>query len=583
MPDTTPAEDGTEAAQSGDAKRILVAEDSSAIQDLLQLILTQRGLSVDIVEDGKQALDAIRTQGYDIALLDFNMPEMTGLEVVAKYLEDPAKGPCPHFVAITGDVQGLLESQDNCEHFDRVMAKPLDINEVLSVIGELGRARPEAPGIRPVRPAAGGAPSRSPIEDVGYRFLRWPYDADRRRLTAGAEGYDAVLVYEADTPDDLAPLWQGRGLNLLPVIDLTGRLGAGADFDASGVGGDVAEHVTRLIDGFGDRRAALHRDVARSEDIGDKLLARIHVSGADLIPRLDGNRKGLVGYNLTLAPETVRAAAGKLVGRGLLAADFFERLHVCGNCRSARMIVREECPSCRSAQIEETSYLHHFRCAYQGPEADFRTGDDLICPKCRVELRHFGRDYDRPGTMLVCQSCGHAAAEPAVGFVCADCGTRSEGEAVATRDVHLYRLTRDGIGYLEAGAAFLGMAQQVLRFTDLPLDLVVALNGEARRYNETGAAFTLLSIAYRNERPIAQDHGARQFAATRRLFTELLGQRLDGGAKVISGGAFDYALLPGTGPEAVSGRIGDLGKRIAAELRFDPGAEISVFGPEDLG
>lgn len=577
------AEADVQASGNAAAKTILVAEDSSTIQDLLKLILSQRGLEVDIVEDGRQALEALRTKRYDIALLDFNMPEMTGLEVVATYVSGQRRGPRPHFVAITGDPQGLLESPDNCEHFDRVLPKPLEIASVVATVDELGAAQQVA--THAARKPAGPAVRRrrSAIEDLGFEVLRWPDDADLRRLAIGAGegGFRAVLVYDTGGLNDLMPLWHGRGLHLLPVIDLSGRLGPAADLDAAHHAGDAA--AADMIRAFAERRLALHPDLLRADTPEDRLLARVYVSGKRLTPHLNGNHKGLVVYNTALDPESVRATARKLVERGLLAAEFFERLQVCGTCRSSRLIVREECPECTSAEIDEATYLHHFRCAYQGPESDFRDRDDLICPKCRQELRHFGRDYDRPGTMVICAACGHAAAEPEVGFVCVDCGGHTTGEAVATRDVHCYRLTEQGIGYLEGGAAFLGAAQSTLRFAELPLDLVVALNSEARKYNATGEPFTFLSVAYQHERDIVREHGASRFSAARKLFTEILQQALGSGSRIVSGPYYDYALVPGVDPARVGPRLEDAEARAATELRIDPGARVSVFGPEDIG
>ena len=66
---------------------------------------------------------------------------------------------------------------------------------------------------------------------------------------------------------------------------------------------------------------------------------------------------------------------------------------------------------------------------------------DSSLPKCHHELTHFGFDYDRPGTMVMCGRCGHAASEPSVGFVCLDCGAHTDSDVAATRDVFSYQLT----------------------------------------------------------------------------------------------------------------------------------------------
>ena len=153
--------------------------------------------------------------------------------------------------------------------------------------------------------------------------------------------------------------------------------------------------------------------------------------------------------------------AEALCEHGLVKREFFERFHICPSCDSYRLHVREECSQCRSSNLSEEQYLHHFRCAFQGPEGDFRRGDELICPKCHHELTHFGFDYDRPGTMIMCGSCGHAASEPSVGFVCLDCGVHTDSDVATTRDVFSYQLTDQGISFAEKGGAVLGYAREV--------------------------------------------------------------------------------------------------------------------------
>lgn len=61
-------------------QRILVADDSEVTQDLLKLLLTQRGHEVDVVSDGEEALKALRSHDYDVVLMDFHLHGMDGLE-----------------------------------------------------------------------------------------------------------------------------------------------------------------------------------------------------------------------------------------------------------------------------------------------------------------------------------------------------------------------------------------------------------------------------------------------------------------------------------------------------------------------
>jgi len=138
-----------------------------------------------------------------------------------------------------------------------------------------------------------------------------------------------------------------------------------------------------------------------------------------------------------------------LANAGLLAtADFFDRMYVCNECASARLITQEVCPSCQSAKLTTEDLLHHYRCAWQAPRSEFRrtarsdtVGRDLACPKCRREPRHYGVDYDAAGTVSTCDSCGKWSTEPEVRFRCGDCGHAVPGADAPQRDWYRFSLT----------------------------------------------------------------------------------------------------------------------------------------------
>jgi len=60
--------------------RILVVDDESQIRRVLRAILIPEGFDVDDAKSGNEALDYLRSGGYDLVLLDIDMPGMTGFE-----------------------------------------------------------------------------------------------------------------------------------------------------------------------------------------------------------------------------------------------------------------------------------------------------------------------------------------------------------------------------------------------------------------------------------------------------------------------------------------------------------------------
>ena len=101
--------------------------------------------------------------------------------------------------------------------------------------------------------------------------------------------------------------------------------------------------------------------------------------------------------------------------------------------------------------LGEQPIVHHYRCGWQEPEQRFIKGKALICPKCRRELRHYGVDYDKPASVLVCRSCQKANPDPVVQFVYLDCANIVPAAEAKSVDWYRYELTVDGLKALREG------------------------------------------------------------------------------------------------------------------------------------
>lgn len=132
---------------------------------------------------------------------------------------------------------------------------------------------------------------------------------------------------------------------------------------------------------------------------------------------------------------------------GYLKRKYFDTQHLCKTCSSGFLNYHEVCPKCGEHDLKATNLIHHFRCAYLGPETDFAAHHKLICPKCAVELRNIGVDYDRPGKMFTCksQSCGHKFQEAPIQVCCVDCGTAQAPYELVVKKVYQYDLAEAGV------------------------------------------------------------------------------------------------------------------------------------------
>ena len=125
-----------DAASSKDRRAldILVAEDNTVNRRVVGRILSNAGHRPTLVPDGMTALEALEDKRFDIVLMDFNMPEMTGADVVKLYrFADPSDTRTP-FVAFTAD--GTQESRRRCEAAGMIgmIVKPLEAVRLLDEI-----------------------------------------------------------------------------------------------------------------------------------------------------------------------------------------------------------------------------------------------------------------------------------------------------------------------------------------------------------------------------------------------------------------------------------------------------------------
>ncbi|MCB0289074.1 MAG: response regulator [Calditrichaeota bacterium] len=125
--------------------RVLLAEDNSVNQKLTQRILEKKGFTVEIVNDGQEAVDAARRQRFDVILMDMQMPRMDGIEATRQIRADEGSGNgYTPIIALTANA--MKSDRDTCLEagMDAFVSKPIDADKLLAEIARHLRMPPPA-------------------------------------------------------------------------------------------------------------------------------------------------------------------------------------------------------------------------------------------------------------------------------------------------------------------------------------------------------------------------------------------------------------------------------------------------------
>jgi len=117
--------------------RLLIAEDDPIIRQVLGSMLRLSHYEIDFAEDGQKAVEMCESGGYDLILMDVQMPRMNGFEATCAIREkERTRGGHIPIVAVTA--HALKEDQKRCldAGMDAYISKPIDFMECLQLIGD---------------------------------------------------------------------------------------------------------------------------------------------------------------------------------------------------------------------------------------------------------------------------------------------------------------------------------------------------------------------------------------------------------------------------------------------------------------
>lgn len=128
-----PSLDGAEVTRPSHRVKVLVAEDNKANQLLVRALLDRMGCIVTLVENGAQAVEAVKTQRFDVVLMDMQMPVMDG-EVATIAIRALPEGQDLPILALTADVSTDSRARLMAAGMSDYLTKPIDARRLSAAL-----------------------------------------------------------------------------------------------------------------------------------------------------------------------------------------------------------------------------------------------------------------------------------------------------------------------------------------------------------------------------------------------------------------------------------------------------------------
>ncbi|MCK4857675.1 MAG: response regulator, partial [candidate division Zixibacteria bacterium] len=131
----TPTEKSEPAMALPTRNKVLLAEDSKVNQVLAERLLQKCGYRVTVVENGQQAVEAVKSGGFDLILMDVQIPVMGGFEATGA-IREWEKETGDHIPIIAMTANAMAGDREKCLEagIDDYVSKPIDVKELFECI-----------------------------------------------------------------------------------------------------------------------------------------------------------------------------------------------------------------------------------------------------------------------------------------------------------------------------------------------------------------------------------------------------------------------------------------------------------------
>lgn len=119
-------------------EKILVVDDEESLRLSMKFKLKAAGFDVDVAEDGEVALEKMKSEAYDVVLLDINMPRMSGIEALGLIRQ---RHPQTEAIMLTGFADFTTAIECLKTGARDYLVKPIDTTELVTRLRSLLRSR----------------------------------------------------------------------------------------------------------------------------------------------------------------------------------------------------------------------------------------------------------------------------------------------------------------------------------------------------------------------------------------------------------------------------------------------------------
>jgi CheY-like chemotaxis protein len=110
---------------------LLITDDDRAFRETLRGVFEPRGFATLLAADGLEALQIARSQPVHLLLLDYHMPQLTGLETIRRLRASAVQTPC---ILMSAELDPSVVAAAEAEQVFSVLSKPFSISTITRIV-----------------------------------------------------------------------------------------------------------------------------------------------------------------------------------------------------------------------------------------------------------------------------------------------------------------------------------------------------------------------------------------------------------------------------------------------------------------